>query len=707
MATIITKLAANKLYSELISKIGTIVLTRLNEIDNAEPSPVLLAVLKQAYDNEGDKVFQFQMKKSLRLMTGKLKTGKSPQVTPDQIENLLRNQSNLDDLALAVACLDAAGGFLAADQLRGSDWQSFPIEIIPSFCNFFKKYGGFEDIPVLLELTRSTNSIIATSAIDALETIDPTNLLGIVEPLLTSPSNIMRAQAIQVYYKWNRKDAIALFSNLLSSPNEQDKTIAIFHAEYFAYEDIEDLLIKILPQITNQYNLMNIMKIFVKNAYEGLPLKIFALNKNISGEQQSLIKGVLLNVIRELVKKDIIKCSVQEYLAELKQQSENEQATEAKEENVQEKSEKATDIQPKQKEITQEQEKQSPDQKIKDEPVLDDSSVEEVKVGFDNFESMPEKKRIQLLAKTNYDLFTENQEKLVYLFEQSEGKVLASFITLFSKYADKEVFAGYVKELCKSDNIDVVCSCIKALSKLDTDYLCLYLPKYLQHPNGKIRMTATRVCAEIDPKQVERLITGMLNSVNTKQRAIGISTTMLVNFQFVKEPLLTALSKESNVDLIKNISMVLAANPDKDILYRVYEISKTTRIMEGSAMDAAINLIAEKLSVSLNHTEDSIKLKNEAAQKYKEIIQAQKQAGIDSLQNRLDGKPVLRKSSNNNKIPQKQEEEKVDKLGFVYLIFSSLKINSEAAGEIVKYFLYILSALVGVGAALLMIKLVE
>ena len=167
--------------------------------------------------------------------------------------------------------------------------------------------------------------------------------------------------------------------------------------------------------------------------------------------------------------------------------------------------------------------------------------------------------------------------------------------------------------------------------------------------------------------------------------------------------------KESNVDLIKNISMVLAANPDKDILYRVYEISKTTRIMEGNAMDAAINLIAEKLSVLLNHSEDSIQLKNEAANKYKEIIQAQKKAGIDSLQKRLDGKPSTLVSS--SKLPQK--EEKIEKkenygvLGFIYLIFSTLKTNKEATGDIIKYVLYVLSGLIGIGAALLMVHLVE
>ena len=321
MNVTISKIEENKLYNELTSGIGTLVLTRLNEIDSStSTTPVILEILKQAYQNEKNPVLQFQLKKSLRYAVSKIKKI-TLNVAPNVFENLIRDQNRIDDLALAVISLDTVSGFLVADQLRAADWQYFAPEILPIMCCFFKQFGGFEDIPTLLELTRHSNPIVVIAAINALETIDPTNLQGIVEPLLDSPSNDIKVQAIQVYYKWNRKDAIDKFVNMLFSENAKDKSLAIFHSEFFQFSDIESFLMKLLPHISNKFDLMNLMRVFVKNANLDLPLKIYLINNHLEGEQHALIKGLLLNVIRELSKIGIIQSSIQDYLAELKEKA--------------------------------------------------------------------------------------------------------------------------------------------------------------------------------------------------------------------------------------------------------------------------------------------------------------------------------------------------------------------------------------------------
>lgn len=655
----VNQIAANKLYTDLTSGSGNLVLACLNEIDSRLPTKSEAAIIKKAFDLEKNNILKFQLRKTLRLAASKIKKI-NLKVDFKNFTLLLQDDNKIDDLALAILALNVAEAFLAADAIREANWQNFPEEILPSFCLFFKKYGGFEDVQTLLELTRHYNPIILSSAIDALETIDPTNLQGIVEPLLNSPKSDMKAQAIQVLYKWNKKEAIKHFVELMFSKNTSEKALALHYADFFSYKDIEPYLIRLLTETSDTTSLMRISKIFVKNANKDLPFRIFRVNKNLKGEQQSLIKGIIFAVIRELQKKEIIHGSVQDYLTDLKYKANTfNQSEDNLKEDIKQVSQNDVNILPKVTEV----------EEIKENVI---QKKEELSTNdIENYKFLTEKDKIKFLAKINIDYFNANRGKLQAYMTLAIGKELASFINLMGKFGDPND-AEKIKTFCRSDNPDIVCSSIKALAKLDPEFLCLYLPQFLQQKNGKIRMTATRVFAEIDSERIESLLTGMISSQNTKQRTIGISTSMLLDFNIVKKPLINALAKENSLELIEKISTVLASNPEKETLYQVYKIANTKRISDKKEMDNALNIIAEKLSVTLNHEKSPDDLIKEVAKKFEIEKNIQKEERIQNL--KKVSKTEETKAEKNKDIVEKAEtiKEMRSKATIVVLVLAAI-----------------------------------
>jgi len=620
-----SQLGAQELLSALISENGTITLSHLDEIDQHDPTRAEAEILKQALDSVKNPVLAFQIKKSLRLAVFKLKKTNF-KVSLEGLEKLLTDHNRLDDLALGIATVEPAEAFLAADYFRNASWQNFPPQILVSFCNFFRKHGNISDSPALQDLTRHQDANVITAALTALETLDPGNLQGIIIPLLDSPQNEVKAQAIQAFYRWNRAEALKHLLKLLYSTNEQEVVLALHHAAYFPYLEIEPYLIRLLTQTTSPSILMRITQLFKTNANPELPFRIFWVNRSLAGQHQSLVKGIILGVVRALADSGQINVSVQEYLNDLKNRVKQEElrllkATckvsneEAEEAILPEIDERPSEPEP-ERPLATEQTGETKDQPATSSPAPQrPPPIKSPEVEFDNYSSLGEQEKVQLLARANANFFKDNKPRLNSLFNDAQGRELAALINLFGKFGTYDD-AARIKSYVKSDNADIVCACIKALSTLDTEYLCLYLPQFMQEKNGKIRMTATRVFVSIDRDRIRGLLTGLLASSNVKQRLLGVSMSMLVDFNIVRQPLLDALVRETSVEMIEKIGLVLSANPDREMLNAVYSTAQNCRSSLIMDHKNVVQKLADNLAIALNHISPAEELLKDAASAY-------------------------------------------------------------------------------------------
>ncbi|HNX74671.1 MAG TPA: HEAT repeat domain-containing protein [Candidatus Rifleibacterium sp.] len=629
MATSNSEFGAHELLLALTSGNGTMVLGCLAEIDSRQPVRSEAELLKKAFDETTDPVLSFQIKKSLRLAVFKLK-GTHFKVSLAGLEKLLEDPARYEDLALGITTIEAAEAFLAADCFRTARWQNFPAEILPTFCLFFKKHGSIEDSPALIELTRHPDSTVITAALAALEKLDPVNLQGIIIPLLNSPQNVIKAQAIQAFYRWNRAEALKHLVKLLLSTSESEVVLALHHAAFFPFPEIEPHLIRLLTQVTNPSVLMRISQILKNNAHAELPFRIYWVIRSLDGQHQSLVKGILLGIVRALADRKLIEGSVQDYLNQLKEKVRREELSLLKE-TCQISTEEGEAILPTLEEFDAPPVELSPGTSPEARPAASGVEgkktdgpppvVKPVEIDFENYNSLSEQDRVQLLARGNAAFFAEHKGKLSELLSSAQGKELAAVITIFGKYG-KMSECERIKKLVKNENPDIICACIKALSTLDSEHLCLYLPQFMQEKNGKVRMTATRVFVGIDRDRIKSLLTSMIGSANTKQRSLAVSTSMLVDFNIVRQPLLDALAKETSVEIIEKLGVVLATNPDRELLASVYKISLTSRTTLRVEQQRVVQMLAEKLAIALNHISPPEELIKETQQAYEEEIKA-------------------------------------------------------------------------------------
>jgi len=635
-----SELGAQDLLASLTGDNGMLALDILEEIDNRTPTRAEVQVLKEAFSIVRNPVLSFQLKKSLRLAAFKLKNTHF-KVSLDGMEKLLKDTSRLEDLALAITTVEPVEAFLAADMVRQAQWQNFPAEILPCFCSFLRRHGNIQDSQALQELTRHPDSTVITAALSTLEKIDPENLQSIIIPLLDSPQTVVKAQAVQAFYRWNRHQALQHLLKLLFSKNEQDIVLALHHATYFPYPELESHLIRLMTEVASPPILMRISQIMKANANIDLPFRIFWVNRSLEGQHQSLVKGILLGVVRALADKKLIDVSAQNYLNQLKnrvrqaelelirksckvEETEGEEAT-----NLLPSLDQAPETPPAEVPINNEPENLETASR---EPVLNVVIPEkppEFVPDFDKYPNLSEQEKVQFLTRLTAVHFKQFKSKIDKLLEESQGKELAGLISLLGKFAGAES-AEMIKKHFKNDNPDVICAAIKAAVKIDPETLCLYLPQFMQDKNGKIRMTATRTFVSIDRESIKGLLTGLLSSSNVKQRILGVSTSMLVDFNIVRQPLLNCLAKETSVELLEKIGMVLAANPDRELLYETYKSYRICRASMKAEFKQVVDKVADKLSIVLNKINTVEELLAQVEKDYSLELQDQKKRSEQS-----------------------------------------------------------------------------
>lgn len=456
------KFDVKELLSPSIEKNCSRFLEILEQFDSTFPTREEALILKKAFALQKNPVLSFLLKKSFRLALFKLKKT-SFKISMDGLEKLLKAPDRLDDLALAITTLNAADAFIASDYFKQVNWKTYPTEILPCFCIYFKNFGNFTDLDDLFELTRHPNPVVIAAAVEAIKRHDTGSLRAIVEPLIQNQSTQVNTEAIENLYIENR--------------NHDSNNIANQSREYF--KENRELLLESLKSNNSELEKIRILR---------------------------------------LIKK------------------------------------------------------------------------------FGNVED-----------------------------------------------------AEFVKPLLIKEKPDVVRAAIKVLERLDADYLCIYLPQLLQDKSAKVRLTATRAFQHIDKSSVVSLVLNMISSLNAKQRGIAITTAMLVDFSQVRTALLTAFGAESNAELLENLSLVLAANPDRDLVKDMYIAHKTSKTLLRNERVKAIEMVSEKVSIALNNSVWPKELMKEAEDNYKSLIEASKNDALQAVSAPVKNTPSTKTAGTQSK----------------------------------------------------------
>ncbi|MBF0502873.1 MAG: HEAT repeat domain-containing protein [Candidatus Riflebacteria bacterium] len=317
MATSKSNLKADQLLATLTSGDGTLVMNALSEIEETPVSAALAQLLNSALPKITDTVQAFQVRKTLKVLSLQL-TGRVPKLSLTDLQKLFQQPDRFEEIAVAIALLKPTEAVLASDLLRISGWQEFPTPLLPSLCRFIKKFGSIADAASLIELCRHPDPTVLTTALEALEVIDPSNLPSLVTPLLTSPNAGIRAQAIQALYRWDKSTALRHLVEFLFSENPNEQALALHHAVSFPFAEIEPHLLRFITESTDTRLLMRVSQLMQANAHPELPFRLYRISRSLKEQHQNLIKGIVLGVVRALADSQKIQGTAQEFLDQLK-----------------------------------------------------------------------------------------------------------------------------------------------------------------------------------------------------------------------------------------------------------------------------------------------------------------------------------------------------------------------------------------------------
>lgn len=611
-ATSKSTLKADQLSAALTSGDGTLVMNALFEIEEAPVSSALAQLLNLALPKISDTVQAFQVRKTLKVLGLRL-TGRATGIGLNDLQKLLKQPDRFEDIAVAFSTLNPTDAVLATDLLRNTSWNELPTPLLPTLCRFFKKYGSSADSGPLIELCRHPDPTVLTTALEALEVVDPSDLPSLVTPLLTSPNASIRAQAIQALYRWDKSAALRHLVQFLFSENSTEQALALHHAVSFPFAEIEPHLLRFITTCSDTRLLMRVSQLMQQNAHPELPFRLYWISRSLREQHQNLIKGIVLGVVRSLADSKKIQGTAQEFLDQLKLRVAKEEERLVKESlsmTAPEAEEKPSgdqaalaDLSPAEPELH---------------PVLPPAagttpglpsaaasaaaSAAVANLSFDEYDQLDASGRLQLLGRLSPEEYSNHKGRIHGLLKSSKGKELSAVIKVVGRFATSDG-ARMIKPFLDSENPDAICAAIDALTHLDTEYLGVYLPQLMQSKHGKVRMRATRAFVGIDREQIKSLIAGMLSSSSSRQRAMVIPATMLVDFSLVRDALLKALEKESAPELVEKIGVVLAANPDRELLRAIMRGERHAKLEAvRDALHKVTLHVAEKLVIALGKT---------------------------------------------------------------------------------------------------------
>ncbi len=224
------------------------------------------------------------------------------------------------------------------------------------------------------------------------------------------------------------------------------------------------------------------------------------------------------------------------------------------------------------------------------------------------------------ISNESKEYYIENHDLILEKLKNSDSdREIIRILRLIKKYGNSDD-SNAAKPFLNNENPEIVRATIKVLEKLDSEYLCLYLPQLLQDKNTKVRLTATRAFQSIDQDSVNNMVLSLLKSLNQKQRNIGITTAMLVDYFKIKDTLLEAFAKENNPELLDKMGLVFAANPYRELIRDVYFAHRMSKATLKNKREKIIELLSEKVSIFLGGTPWPKELIDEAVKAYEEYV---------------------------------------------------------------------------------------
>jgi HEAT repeat protein len=560
----------------------------LSRLENLARSPATLAHLQPFLENETDPTIRFYIQ--LIVGPGKAENAKTELRTGEALDFLRKclESENPDYVSffLRLKWLPRDHYQLVTNLLRERRWTEYPEAILPFFLRIFRDHGSALDVPDLELLCRHHNPHVLSLAVEALERWNPDRLESMLLPLLADPNPGIRSQAIRSLARRDPVEARKHFESMLFSPTTGDKAVALSHAFFFPFDQIETALLVFLSQETDPGLLQKAGRLFIINPSPETPLRLIDLFDRAAPEKKEPLKRILLEVIRLLEKGGIIQETGTEFLEKLKQTYRQKKAAAPKAADDKARLGDFLEL------MAAVPERWSAGQVAALEERLFGEQDPVTRLRLRTIHSRLHRKgersllqakaaaevqRLLALPEIDFatlafflDLLPTSAFPLVMPllrgldFTCIPDEILPFLMTIFKQSGtpeDSPLLAGW----CQHQDARLLYLAIEALEKVSPEDLKPFLVHLLSHDHPGIRSRTIRFLYSCDPLEAMRHFSGALFAAEPLERQSALDHAFFLPFEEIKPLLFRFLAWENEPRLIRAAGNLIRANPSSDL----------------------------------------------------------------------------------------------------------------------------------------------
>ncbi|MDD3002128.1 MAG: HEAT repeat domain-containing protein [Candidatus Riflebacteria bacterium] len=605
------------IFADLKSPDTSVRFAALQRIEETGLNPEQQAVLKRIMESERDSNLRFQMQKIIAgISIGKQK------LQGDNIVSLI-NIPNPDEmkLALMLESVKKSNAQEVRDALRFANWTKFSSKLIPSVLKFLKKYGDKADSDNIAAMFKHSDMRVITSAIEALERLNPELLKKHLVPLLLNSNLGIRARAIRLISIWDPPEAMRHFEQLLFSSIKEEKNVALFQSFFFPFPQIESLMLRFISLENDEELIKKAAVVFMANPDKQLPVKLMEIRQTCQGIKYALIDAIMKGVIDSLFKTGIVNLEPEKMLVMLERHFKEKQiklfvehfasGLRSLDPEVRLKSalklfDAAKAEIPGVRELLEKYCEKEPEKLVREKvlSLLHFKKNNKTSIKKDYF-SLEENERLQILSELDKDTF----EEIVSLLKENISKISTQELVLLLKAIKKHGTSSdgvFVEKCLQSSSAEILIEAIDCLAVINPDTLHILLPNLINHRFDEVKIEAIKVFARFDKKQAISLLEKTLLSIKPTTRRSAIFCLGQFDFSSVGNILFSAIKREADPENLENIISVIKSNPDEDIFYNAYFEAKNINNPKKDYFEALYPELCKQLASQTGKSEKEL-----------------------------------------------------------------------------------------------------
>lgn len=534
------------------------------------------------------------------------------------------------------------------------------------------KFGKPSDADLAPMLLAEHDSDIVCAALTLLQQQDAGLFKKHVRTGLASKSFKIQLHAVHLLRMVDCDEAVKYIQAFLFHKNALIRQKALREMMLVDYSLVENLCLQYLGREIQPLLLVKAGFVAAFNPSTDSPLKIYDILNMASGNKKHILNLVLKQSLEAIQASGILKQPIESYMNELRQKilfRKSEQVIRCALRDLTNKepafrsaavdrllpyaeypSIKATLL--KHLEI-----EKDPDIRVSIESAVGEEKAKIPATSTDKidpaaFHALPLKEQRQQIASIRSDdAYLKNRQAIIEIFAEFLKKsVVLDILKLINRFGSRLDSAAVAAKLEDKDP-SVAAMALKTLGKIDIDAILPHLNRFLAHDDPRIKSAALELFMLADKEGAIQYLSSMLRSASIATRRLGLSLLPQLDYPSAEPMLWHRLEHEVNGELKVQVGYMVAANPTKDGLKKLYAFShdKNGEVKRGCEEIWQLALISAESSLHKTSEEieascwENFKIEQEvlseekAAYAYKSVIG---ESGSDDLLPEDDVDPV-------------------------------------------------------------------